>query len=118
MIDVGAVPQRLEDAVAEAERHDVLDRFLAQVMVDAVDLAFVEALLQAAVQFARALQVVPERLFDDDAPPAFAFVQSGRGQPFGDLGVLAGLRREIEEDVAFGLAGLLPTSARHLPSAW
>ena len=52
MIDISAVPQRLEDAVAEAEGHDVLDRFLAQIMVDAVDLAFLEALLQAAVEFA------------------------------------------------------------------
>ena len=37
-VDVVAVPERLQDAVAEAERHDVLDGFLAEEMVDAIDL--------------------------------------------------------------------------------
>ena len=41
VIDVAAVPDRLEDAVGEAEHHDVLDGFFAQVMIDAVDLLFV-----------------------------------------------------------------------------
>ena len=40
--DVPAVPDRLEDAVAEPEGQDVLHRLLAQVMVDAIDLALVE----------------------------------------------------------------------------
>jgi hypothetical protein len=40
VIDVAAVPDGLEDAVGETEDHDVLDRFFAQVMIDAVDLAF------------------------------------------------------------------------------
>ncbi len=41
-VDVVAVPQRLEHAVGEAERQHVLDRLLAQVVVDAVDLRLVE----------------------------------------------------------------------------
>ena len=39
VVDVIAVPQRLEDAVGEPEHHDVLDRLLAEIMVDAIDLA-------------------------------------------------------------------------------
>ena len=38
VVDVAAVPERLEDAVGEAEDQDVLDRLLAEVVVDAVDL--------------------------------------------------------------------------------
>ena len=41
-VDVVAVPQRLEHAVGEAERQHVLDRLLAEVVVDAEDLGLVE----------------------------------------------------------------------------
>ena len=70
VIHVAPVPQRLEDAVAEAERQDVLHGFLAQVMIDAVDLGFVEHAVQFVAQLARAGQIVPERLFDHHAAPA------------------------------------------------
>ena len=42
VVDVAPVPERLEDAVAEAEDQQVADRLLAQVVVDAVDLRLVE----------------------------------------------------------------------------
>src|SRR5258706_5952398 len=35
-----AVPNRLKDAVAEAKNQNVLNRFFAEVMVDAIDLLF------------------------------------------------------------------------------
>ena len=44
VVDVAAVPDRLEDAVGEAEHHDVLHRLLAEVVVDAVDLLLAEDL--------------------------------------------------------------------------
>ena len=44
MIDIVAVPDRLKNAVAEAEYQNILDRFFAEVMVDAVDLAFLQDL--------------------------------------------------------------------------
>ena len=40
------VPQGLEDGVGKAEDQEVLDRFLAQVVVDAVDLGLVEIAVQ------------------------------------------------------------------------
>ena len=43
MIDELAVPDRLEDAVCEAKDSEVLDCFLAEVVVDAEDLALGEA---------------------------------------------------------------------------
>ena len=73
VVDVAPVPQRLEDAVAEAEGQDVLHRLLAQVVIDAVDLALGKDLpADARFSSLRARQVVAERLLDDDAPPAAA----------------------------------------------
>src|SRR5260370_39862 len=42
VIDVIAVPKRLEDAVAKAQHEQVLHGVLAEVVIDAVDLLFVE----------------------------------------------------------------------------
>ena len=39
VIDVIAVPQRLEDRIREAQDHDVLHGLFAEIMVDPVDLA-------------------------------------------------------------------------------
>ena len=41
-LDVIAVPDRLEEGVGEAEIEQVLDRFLAEIVVDAEDRLFVE----------------------------------------------------------------------------
>ncbi len=41
-LDVRRLPQRPEDRVAETQHHQVLHRFLAEIMVDAVDLRFGE----------------------------------------------------------------------------
>ena len=42
VVDVIAVPERLEDAVGEPEDEDVLDRLLAEIVVDPVDLILAE----------------------------------------------------------------------------
>ena len=74
VVDVAPVPERLEDAVAEAEDQQVADRLLAEVVVDAVDLRLAEDLADLAVEPLRRVQVVPERLLDDDPPPAAVVV--------------------------------------------
>src|ERR1700755_1933159 len=76
IVDISSVPQRLEDAVAEAESQNVLDGFLAEIVVYAIDLALVEYLLQTRVEFARAGQVVPERLLDHYPPPALTLCET------------------------------------------
>ena len=67
MIDEVAVPDRLEQAVGEAECEDVLRRLLAQEVVDAEDLVLGKDLVQLGVQRDRAFQIGAERLFHDDA---------------------------------------------------
>ena len=74
VVDVAAVPERLEDAVAEPEDQQVADRLLAQVVVDAIDLRLAEDLADLAVEPLRRFEVVPERLLDDDPPPAAVVV--------------------------------------------
>ena len=114
MIDPVAVPDRLEQPVGEAERHDALHRVLAEKVVDAEDLVLVQPALDAGVQFARGVQAMAERLLDHHAAPEPAlavlvlglidelrFVEllhRGAEKPVGD--------REIEDDVALGAVGL------------
>ncbi len=74
-------------------------------MVDAVDVGFVEDLVQAVAQLARAGEAIAEGLFDHQAPPTRALAEPRRAQTLRRLGVLAGLGGEIEHDAAAGLAG-------------
>ena len=65
VVDVVAVPDRLEQAVGEAKREDVLHALFAQEVVDAKDLVLVERGVQDPVERACRRQVTTERLFDD-----------------------------------------------------
>ncbi len=64
MVDMGGIPDRLVQRIGKAQRHQVLDGFLAQIMIDAVDLVFAEVPADRDVQFMRAGKVVADRLFD------------------------------------------------------
>src|SRR5581483_392303 len=69
VVNVVAVPDRLEDAVAEAEGQNVLDRLLAEVMVNPVSLLFPEYFSDILIERAGRFVIAAERLFDDHAPP-------------------------------------------------
>ena len=110
VVDVAAVPERLEDAVAEPEDQQVADRLLAQVVVDAIDLRLAEDLADLAVEPLGRIEVVPERLLDDDPPPAAVVVLVIEPDPAElghDVGELRRLRREVEQPVAAGPALLV-----------
>ena len=85
VIDMGRVPQRLVEHVGEAQRHQVLHRLLAQIVVDAEDLVFAEIVADKVVERAGRIEVAANRLFHNDA-------RIGRDQP-----VLAQLVRNIAE---------------------
>src|SRR5437867_10946741 len=70
VIDVLTCPDRLEDAVGEAEHEDVLDGLFAEVVIDPEDLVLAEDLLDDAREVHRALEVVPVRLPHYDARPS------------------------------------------------
>ena len=104
VVDEVVVPDRLEDAVREAEHQQVLDGLFSEVVVDAIDLLLVQDLVDLAVERARRLQVDAERLFDDDArerPPRHgARGQLGLPQAADDGRERRGRRRQIEHPVA------------------
>ena len=66
------VPQRLEQLVGRAQRQDVLNRLLAQVVVDPEHVVGGEDLVDQRVELAAGGEVVAERLLDDDPAPAAA----------------------------------------------
>ena len=67
MVDVLAVPQRLEEAVGEPQGQQVERRFLAEEVVDPEDLVLGEDLVQRVVERAGRAQVRAERLLHDHA---------------------------------------------------
>ena len=69
VVHVVAVPQRLENAVAEAQDQQVLDGIFAEIVVDAVDLLLFEDVEDDLVQFFGGGKVAAKGLFDDDARP-------------------------------------------------
>ena len=104
LVDVALVPQRLEDAVGEAKRQDVLHRLLAEVVVDAVNLVLRPVGQQFAVQSHRRGQIVAERLLDDDAAPALAGAcEAGLFELVRDQAEHHGRRGHVKQDVAAGL---------------
>src|SRR5699024_4618675 len=84
------------------KRQDVLHRLLAEVMVDAEHRFLGEDLVENAVQFLCAVQIVTERLFYDDTPPTFPgrLRQPGLGEPSEHRGERGRWNREVERVVA------------------
>ena len=66
VIDIARAPHALEDRVGEAQHKKILYGLLAQVMVDAKDLRFVEVMPQHVLDFERALEVAADRFLDHD----------------------------------------------------
>src|SRR5207248_4807850 len=71
VIDILMIPDRLEDAVCKPDNQEILNRLLAQVMIDAEDLRFVEDLRYRFVDLPRGVQVPADRLSDDDPREGF-----------------------------------------------
>src|SRR5205823_2082810 len=103
--DVAAVPQRLEDAVAEPERQNILDGLLPEVMIYAVNVALGKYTLNIGVQSAGCSQVVTKGLLHDDAPPAVSLLQSGLTEALHHGAVITRLCRKIEKNIAADAVG-------------
>ena len=106
VIDVIAIPDRLEHAVGEAQHQDVLDGFLAEIMVDPVDLVLVDDLQQFAIQCLGRGEIGSERLFDHQPPPRAVVLpeHAGAAKFAADRRKRVRRRRQIEQPVAAGLA--------------
>src|SRR5579864_7297300 len=67
VVDEVAVPDRLEQSVCEAEGEDVLNRLLAQKVIDAEDLLLRKYLMQTLIEIDGTRKVRAERLLHHDA---------------------------------------------------
>ena len=94
VVDVAAVPHRLEQPVREAEREDVLDGLLAHVVVDPEDLLLVEDAVDDLVQVPRRGEAITERLLEHDLRSAR---EAGLAEPVHDVGVHTLRRGRVEE---------------------
>src|ERR1700688_1971498 len=81
VIDKARGPDWLEDRVGEAEHHQILDGFLAQVMIDSKNLTLVEMPRELAVDLRRTREIVADWFFHDDprkrTPSLMRMDQSG-----------------------------------------
>ena len=66
-LDLSAVPERLKERILEAEKDHVMNRPLAEVMVDAEDVLLVESPEQNPIKRLRRNKVVTEGFFNDDS---------------------------------------------------
>ncbi len=74
VVDVVRVPDRLVQLVREAQSQDVLNRLLAEIVVDAEDRIGRERRAQRVVELLRRCEVMAEWLLDDDSSPPFGLV--------------------------------------------
>lgn len=110
VIDVIAVPERLDERVGEAEHQEILDRFLAQIMINPVNLFLVEGVVQQPVQLPGAVDVFAEGLFHHDPMQTAWPVQSGLLEPLDDLPEIGRFERQIERCVGAALVGAEPVA--------
>ena len=110
MIDVVAIPDRFEQHVREPEREHVLDRFLAEIVIDTIDLPLRKDRGDCPVQFASAQHIATERFFHDDPVPSAGIArvdvltpgEIDRSEVRDDVIVVARGRREIKKTIAAG----------------
>jgi hypothetical protein len=113
---VATVPHRFEQRVGEAEHQDVLDRLLAQVVVDAEHRRLGEGIVDRVVELPGGPAVTAEGLLHDE--PAGA-VQPGGGEPVDHRGehrrwdghVVHRGQRAIEHPGELGIRGGIPIVA-------
>ena len=103
VLDMFPVEERLENGVAEPEGQNVLNGFLSQVVVNAIDLVGAEKTFKGLVQFYSARQIMPKGFLDDDAGPGP--VNLGVGQLvnrelFDDQREVFGVGCQIKEAIA------------------
>src|SRR3954463_12443710 len=65
VVDILPSPKRFENTVRESKDQQVLDRFFAQIMVDSINLRFVEIFVDLVVEQSGALKIAAKRLFNN-----------------------------------------------------
>src|SRR5258708_2640460 len=87
MINVAAVPDRLENSIRKPKCQNVLDGFLAEVMVDPINLFLAGEFEKLLIQDLGGFKIASKWLFDNHSPPVmiFLFQQPHRRQLLDNL---------------------------------
>ena len=89
---------RLDEPVREPEYEHVLDRLLAEEMIDPEDLVFAPVRMELLVERERALEIGTEGLLDHEPAKTVDLVgEAGLGDRFRRIGEDAGREREVED---------------------
>ena len=100
MINVMPIPQRFENQIIKAQYQQILHCFLANVMINAVNLVFAQMLFQTLLQQLGGGQIVSKGFFNHHASPTIMFTkQLFRCQTFGDGSIKFWTNGQIENDV-------------------
>ena len=91
------VPDRLEHRVREPEEEDLLQAHLPEVVVDPQQLSLVDVLMELGRERPGGVEVVPERLLDDDAAGPD---EPGLGEPLDGAAEEERRDLEVEDRVA------------------
>ena len=102
IVHVTPVPDRLEERIGKAEGQNVLHRFLAQIMVNAENLGFLEIGGENGVQGAGGFQVVADRFLDHNPRPLPVTRQPGLAEVFWDFAEHARRCGHVKDAVGFG----------------
>ncbi len=73
MVDVLPVPKWFEDAIGKSKRKQVLDGLFAEIVVDTIDLRFIEVVMNLLIDQLRAGEIGAERFLDNYAYPLAFF---------------------------------------------
>ena len=79
VVNIFLIPERLEDAIGEAEREKVLHRFFSHIMINAVCLVLTKNASDFAVELLGRGQIAAKGLFDHHACPGFFITVMARG---------------------------------------
>ena len=101
--DVVAIPDRFENRVGKARVKDVLYRFFAEIVIDAIDVLFRKELMQSSIERLGGRKIVAKWLLDDDTGVGGA---AGVGKALGDGSKQAGWNGKIMQR-RLGIAKLL-----------
>jgi hypothetical protein len=102
--DVIAVPDRLEQSIGEPQNENVLDRFLSEVVIDAIELVLVEGIEEVMIELARWREISAERLLDDDPTPRTVFLarEARASELAGDRSECRRRGCQVEQAIAVG----------------
>jgi len=67
MINIVAIPNRFKDGVGKPEHEDILNGFLTEIMIDAVDSGLFKTMSDRLVEGNRGCQIPAERFFHHQA---------------------------------------------------